>query len=103
MQKQTINFLFDAIDDVVNGYNSNGRVNRLDIELLASWKTIVKAGIEKRQLALKDVHPSMVTGVQFEADFTVPEPKKKVGRPKKKATAKKRPVGRPRKTELKVV
>ena len=94
MQKQTINFLFDAIDDVVNRYNSNGRVN----ELLASWKTIVKAEMEKRQLTLKDVHPSMIRGVQFEADFSIPEPKKKAGRPKKK-----RPVGRPRKTKLKVV
>lgn len=101
MQKDTIKFLFEAIDDVVNGYSSNGRVSRQNVELLASWKTIVKAEMEKRQLTLKDVHPSMVTGVQFEADFTVPEPKKKVGRPRK--TAKKRPVGRPRKTELKVV
>tara|TARA_Y100000004_G_scaffold187125_1_gene239517 strand:- start:644 stop:940 length:297 start_codon:yes stop_codon:yes gene_type:complete len=98
MQKQTINFLFDAIDDVVNRYNSNGRVNKLDVELLASWKTIVRAEMEKRQLTLKDIHPSMVKGVQFEADFSIPEPKKKAGRPKKK-----RPVGRPRKTELKVV
>ena len=103
MQKQTINFLFDAIDDVVNGYNRNGRVNRLDVELLASWKTILKAEMEKRQLTLKDVHPSMIRGVQFEADFSVPETKKKVSRPKKKTVAKKRPVGRPRKTELKVV
>tara|TARA_E500000318_G_scaffold112001_2_gene133259 strand:- start:2423 stop:2728 length:306 start_codon:yes stop_codon:yes gene_type:complete len=101
MQKDTIKFLFEAIDDVVNGYNNSGRVSRLNVELLASWKTIVKAEMEKRQLTLKDVHPSMVTEVQFEADFTVPEPKKKVSRPKKKAT--KRPVGRPRKTELKVV
>ena len=101
MQKDTIKFLFEAIDDVVNGYNSNGRVSRLNVELLASWKTIVKAEMEKRQLTLKDIHPSMIAGVQFEADFSVPEPEKKVERPKK--TAKKRPVGRPRKTKLKVV